>query len=163
MQQLTKQATNATTNAKQSWARLVRAYAAIARELNARLSSEHDLTKNEYEVLLLLARAEEFRLRRIDIATELILSPSGITRMLDRLETSGLVEKAECASDRRVSYAVLTDDGMGRLKAAGRSHDAVIEELVGARLGEPELKTLAEILERLPSVEGDGECTIGDE
>ena len=81
MQQLTKQA----TNAKQSWAQLVRTYAAIARELNARLSSEHDLTKNEYEVLLLLARAEEFRLRRIDIATELILSPSGITRMLDRL------------------------------------------------------------------------------
>jgi MarR family transcriptional regulator, 2-MHQ and catechol-resistance regulon repressor len=159
MQQLTTQA----TNAKQSWARLVRAYAAIARELNARLSAEHDLTKNEYEVLLLLARAEEFRLRRIDIATELILSPSGITRMLDRLETSGLVEKAECASDRRVSYAVLTDDGMTRLKAAGRSHDAVIEELVGARLAEPELKTLTEILERLPSVEGEGECTVGDE
>ena len=159
MQQLTTQA----TNAKQSWARLVRAYAAIARELNARLSSEHDLTKNEYEVLLLLARAEEFRLRRIDIATELILSPSGITRMLDRLETAGLVEKAECASDRRVSYAVLTDDGMSRLKAAGRSHDAVIEELVGARLAGPELKTLTEILERLPAVEGDDQCTIEDE
>jgi DNA-binding MarR family transcriptional regulator len=159
MQQLTTQA----TNAKQSWASLVRTYAAIARELNARLSSEHDLTKNEYEALLLLARAEEFRLRRIDIATELILSPSGITRMLDRLETAGLVEKAECASDRRVSYAVLTDDGMTRLRAAGRSHDEVIEELVGARLAGPELKTLTEILERLPAVEGDDQCTIGDE
>jgi DNA-binding MarR family transcriptional regulator len=158
MQQLTTQA----TTAKQSWARLVRAYAAIARELDARLSSEHDLTINEYEVLLLLARAEEFRLRRIDIATQLILSPSGITRMLDRLGDAGLVEKAECASDRRVTYAVLTEDGMSRLKAAGRSHDAVIEQLVGARLAKPELKTLTEILERLPG-EGDAECSIEDE
>jgi MarR family 2-MHQ and catechol resistance regulon transcriptional repressor len=159
MQHLTTQA----TNAKQSWASLVRAYAAIARELDARLSSEHDLTINEYEVLLLLARAEGFRLRRIDLATQLILSPSGITRMLDRLGAAGLVEKAECASDRRVTYAVLTEDGMSRLKAAGRSHDAVIEQLVGARLAKPELKTLTEILERLPQVEGDAECSIADE
>ena len=159
MQQLTTQA----TKAKESWGRLVRTYAAIARELDARLSSEHDLTINEYEVLLLLARAEEFRLRRIDIATQLILSPSGITRMLDRLGAAGLVEKAECSSDRRVSYAVLTEDGMSRLKAAGRSHDAVIEQLVGARLAKPELKTLTEILERLPGVEGDAECSIEDE
>jgi len=159
MQHLSTQA----TNAKKSWASLVRAYAAIARELDARLSSEHDLTINEYEVLLLLARAEEFRLRRIDIATQLILSPSGITRMLDRLGAAGLVEKAECASDRRVTYAVLTEDGMSRLKAAGRSHDAVIEQLVGARLAKPELKTLTEILERLPSVEDDGECSIEDD
>ncbi len=142
---------------------MVRAYGAIARELDARLSSEHDLTINEYEVLLLLARAEDLRLRRIDIATQLILSPSGITRMLDRLGAAGLVEKAECASDRRVTYAVLTEDGMSRLKAAGRSHDAVIEQLVGARLGKPELKTLAEILERLPGVEGDAECSVEDE
>jgi MarR family 2-MHQ and catechol resistance regulon transcriptional repressor len=159
MQHLSTQA----TNAKKSWGSLVRAYAAIARELDARLSSEHDLTINEYELLLLLARAEGFRLRRIDLATQLILSPSGITRMLDRLGAAGLVEKAECASDRRVTYAVLTDDGMSRLKAAGRSHDAVIEQLVGARLAKPELKTLTEILERLPSVEGDAECSIGDE
>jgi MarR family 2-MHQ and catechol resistance regulon transcriptional repressor len=159
MQHLRTQATNATT----SWGSLVRAHAGIARELDARLSSEHDLTINEYELLLLLARAEGLRLRRIDLATQLILSPSGITRMLDRLGAGGLVDKAECESDRRVTYAVLTEDGMTRLKAAGRSHDAVIEELVGARLAKPELKTLTEILERLPGVEGDAECSIGDE
>ena len=159
MQHLNTQVTNAT----KSWGSLVRAYAASARELDARLSSEHDLTINEYQVLLVLARAEGLRLRRIDLATQLILSPSGITRMLDRLGTAGLVEKAECSSDRRVTYAVLTEDGMTRLKAAGRSHDAVIEEQVGARLAKPELKTLTEILERLPSVEGDAECSIADE
>lgn len=159
MQYLSTQATSAT----KSWGSLVRAYAGIARELDARLSSEHDLTINEYEVLLLLARAEGLRLRRIDLATQLILSPSGITRMLDRLGAAGLVDKAECASDRRVTYAVLTEDGMTRLKAAGRSHDAVIEELVGGRLAKPELKTLAEILERLPGTAGDAECTVADD
>jgi MarR family 2-MHQ and catechol resistance regulon transcriptional repressor len=158
MQQLKTQA----TSAGQGWGRLVRAYAAIAQELSARLTAEHGLTINEYEVLLRLARAEGCRMRRVDLAGQL-LSPSGITRMLDRLGAAGLVEKGECSSDARVTYAVLTDAGMSRLKAAGRSHDAVIEELVGSRLGKRDLETLSGILERLPNAEGDEECTVGDE
>jgi DNA-binding MarR family transcriptional regulator len=158
MQQLRAQR----TTPGQGWSQLVRAYAAIARELDARLSAEHDLTINEYEVLLLLARAEEHRMRRIDLATQLILSPSGITRMLDRLGAAGLVEKAECPSDARVTYAVLSDDGMSRLKAAGRSHDAVIEQMVGTRLDKRELETLSEILERLPGTGGEEQCTVDE-
>jgi len=159
MQQLRTQA----TSAGQGWSRLVRAYAAIARELDTRLRAEHDLTINEYEVLLRLSRAEDRRMRRVDLATELVLSPSGITRMLDRLGGAGLVEKGNCATDARVTYAVLTDAGMGRMREAGRSHDAVIEQMVGERVGESELKRLAEILERLPGAEGDAECTVPDE
>jgi DNA-binding MarR family transcriptional regulator len=148
------------TGAAQGWARLVRAYAGIARELDTRLHADHDLTKNEYDLLLLLARAEGQRMRRVDLATQLILSPSGITRMLDRLGAAGLVEKGGCAADARVTYAVLTEQGMNRLRAAGRSHDAVIEEMVGSRLGKAELKTLTEILERLPGTAGDEKCTV---
>jgi DNA-binding MarR family transcriptional regulator len=159
MQQLREQR----TTARQGWSRLVRAHADIARELDTRLNTEHDLTINEYAVLLLLSRAEERRMRRVDLATELVLSPSGITRMLDRLGAAGLVEKGHCSSDARVTYAVLTDGGMSRLKAAGRSHDAVIEELFGARLGEQDLETLSGLLERLPGAEGDEECTVEDE
>jgi DNA-binding MarR family transcriptional regulator len=158
MQQLRTQR----TRAGQGWARLVRAYAAIARELDTHLKAEHDLTINEYELLLLLARAEERKLRRIDLATQLILSPSGITRMLDRLGAAGLVEKGTCSSDARVTYAVLTDDGMRRLKGAGRSHNAVIEQMVGARLGRRELETLTEILERLPGAAGDEQRTVDE-
>jgi DNA-binding MarR family transcriptional regulator len=158
MQPLRTQATSAT----QGWARLVRAYAGIARELDTRLHADHDLTKNEYDLLLLLARAEGKRMRRVDLATQLILSPSGITRMLDRLGAAGLVEKGKCSTDARVTYAVLTDEGMGRLRAAGRSHDAVIEEMVGSRLGAAELEALAEILERLPGASGDEKCTVED-
>jgi len=156
MQPLRTQATSPT----QGWARLVRAYAGIARELDTRLHADHDLTKNEYDLLLLLARAEGNRMRRVDLATQLILSPSGITRMLDRLGAAGLVEKGGCAADARVTYAVLTDEGMDRLRAAGRSHDAAIEEMVGSRLGKAELKTLTEILERLPGTGGDEQCTV---
>jgi DNA-binding MarR family transcriptional regulator len=159
MQQLKEQR----TTARRGWSRLVRAYTAIARELDTRLNSQHDLTINEYEVLLLLSRAEERKMRRVDLATELVLSPSGITRMLDRLGAAGLVEKGDCASDARITYAVLTDAGLNRLKEAGRSHDAVIEQMVGEQLGERELKRLAEILERLPAAEGDAECTVADE
>lgn len=159
MQHLTTQR----TSAGHGWSRLVRAQAAIARELDTRLNAEHDLTINEYQVLLLLAQAEDRRMRRIDIASELVLSPSGITRMLDRLGAAGLVDKGTCSSDARVSYAVLTEDGLTRLKAAGRSHDAVIEEMVGGPLRERDLKKLTEILERLPGAAGDAECSVADE
>ena len=101
-------------------------------------------------------------MRRVDIATELVLSPSGITRMLDRLGAAGLVEKAHCSSDARVTYAVLSDSGLSRLKQAGRSHDAVIEQLVGEQLEERELKRLTEILERLPGAAGDEQCTVDE-
>jgi DNA-binding MarR family transcriptional regulator len=148
------------TGATEGWARLVRAYAGIARELDTRLHADHDLTKNEYDLLLLLARADDRRMRRVDLAAGLILSASGITRMLDRLGAAGLVEKGGCSSDARVTYAVLTEAGMNRLKAAGRSHDAVIEEMVGSRLGKAELKALTEILERLPEAAGDEKCTV---
>ena len=157
MQQLTTQE----TGARQGWSRLVRVHAGIARSLDARLSAEHDLTINEYNCLLLLERAEDRRMRRVDIAETMVLSPSGITRMLDRLESADLVEKAKCSTDARVTYAVLTDKGRSRLKAAGKSHDAVIEDMVGA-LPERDLKRLAEILERL-GAEGDDTCSVGDE
>jgi DNA-binding MarR family transcriptional regulator len=161
MQPLTTQQTDQETGARQGWSRLVRVHAGIGRSLDARLSAEHDLTINEYNCLLLLERAEECRMRRVDIAEAMVLSPSGITRMLDRLESAGLVEKAKCSSDARVTYAVLTDKGRSRLKAAGKSHDAVVEELVGV-LPERDLKRLGEILERL-GAKGNDTCSIADE
>jgi DNA-binding MarR family transcriptional regulator len=140
----------------------VRAHTEIARALDSRLSAEHDLTINEYELLLCLERADGRRMRRVDLAAELVFSPSGITRMIDRLGSAGLVENAKCGSDARVTYAVLTDVGRRKLKAAGKSHDAVIEEMVGGPLPERDLKRLAEILERL-GAGGDEVCSVEDD
>ena len=129
--------------------RLIGAHAELTRELTARLVEQHDLTMSEYEVLLLLARAPDRRMRRVDVAQEVRLSPSGVTRMLDRLEATDLVEKGSCASDARVTYAVLTDAGLAKLKECTPSHFAAVERLLGERLDEEEVASLAELLGRL--------------
>ena len=142
-----------------AWARLLRGYTALARTFSAQLLAEHDLTINDYEALLLLAHADGHRLRRTDLAQSLQLTASGVTRLLDGLERAGLVCKAQCASDARVAYAVLTDAGDARLRAASRSHAAAVEALFGERYNSGELATLAELLGRLPSAGGELSCT----
>ena len=74
-------------------------------------------------------------MRRVDLAEQVLLTASGITRLLDGLERSGFVERASCASDRRVVYAVLTDAGLAKLREASESHLAQIEELLPCATG----------------------------
>ena len=122
------------------------ARANLMSELNASLVAQHGLTLNDYGALLLLSRAGEEGMRRIDLAHELQLSPSGITRLLERLEDQGLVGKGACKEDARVSYAVLTDAGLTKLKECAPGHIADIEERLGAVLDDAEMDTLAELL-----------------
>jgi len=129
---------------------LLRAHAAITRELDRELVNDHGLTINDYEVLLRLSRAPNKVLRRVDLAQQVLLTPSGITRLLDGLQRSGLVEKASCENDARVVYAKLTDEGAKRLDEASRSHLASIRTLFASQLTDDELETLASLLERLP-------------
>jgi DNA-binding MarR family transcriptional regulator len=129
---------------------LLRAHAALTRELNADLVNRHGLTINDYEVLLHLARAEDRRLRRVDLADRLILTASGITRLLDGLERAGYVEKGRCESDARVTYAVLTKAGLGKLREASDTHVGGIRDAFEQRFSEQELTTLGELLGRLP-------------
>lgn len=143
-----------------AFVRLLRAHAHATRALSAELVAEHGLTINDYEALLRLSRAENERMRRVDLANELLLTPSGVTRLLDGLERSGLVCKATCATDARVTYAVLTEAGRDRLVQASRSHVAAVRALFGERFSDEELETLAELLGRLPDgAAGGEECT----
>src|SRR5213592_542132 len=105
-----------------SWIAFLRSHAAITRELSAQLQREHGLTLNDYEVLLHLSRAEGGRLRRVDLAERVLLTPSGITRLLEGLERSGLVERASCDADARVTYAQLTEQGDAKLREASETH-----------------------------------------
>ena len=98
-----------------TWVRLLRVHASTTRAFNAELLAEHGLTLNDFEALLHLSRAEEGRMRRVDLAENLLLTASGVTRLLDGLEAHDLVERAACASDRRVVYAVITDEGRAAL------------------------------------------------
>jgi DNA-binding MarR family transcriptional regulator len=144
-----------------AWVALLRAYATTTRALSAELVAEHGLTINDYEALLRLARAEDRRMRRVDLAEALLLTASGVTRLLDGLENAGFVERATCASDRRVVYAVLTEAGRAKLAEASESHLAAVRSLFEARLSEEELAQLAELLARLPGGEGaaDEDCS----
>jgi DNA-binding MarR family transcriptional regulator len=127
----------------------LRAHAATIRRLNAQLVADHDLTISDYEVLLRLARAPDRRMRRVDLAEQVLLTASGITRLLDGLEQAGLVERGSCASDRRVVYAVLTEEGLAKVRTASGSHVAQIDELFAERLTQDELETLGALLEKL--------------
>jgi DNA-binding MarR family transcriptional regulator len=133
-----------------AWVRFLRAHAALTRELSARLEAEHGLTLSDYDVLIQLYRAPERAMRRIDIARAVLLTASGITRLLDGLESSGYVAKKSCERDARVTYAVLTRSGVKKVEEARDSHLADIDELFGSRLEPKEREHLAELLGRLP-------------
>jgi DNA-binding MarR family transcriptional regulator len=133
-----------------AWLRFLRAHAAITRELSSRLEALHDLTLSDFDVLVQLYYAEGRRMRRIDLARSVLLTASGITRLLDGLESAGFVAKERCASDARVTYAVLTTAGVEKIEDARESHLADIEELFGSRFSARERDQLAELLGRLP-------------
>ncbi len=103
--------------AVRAFARLLRAHASTTRLLSAELLEEHGLTINDYEALLVLSRADGQRLKRVDISRQLLLTPSGITRLLEGLEADGLVERESCPTDLRVTYARLTEIGVRRLQS----------------------------------------------
>jgi DNA-binding MarR family transcriptional regulator len=133
-----------------AWARLLQAHATTTRSLSGSLLAEHGLTLNAYEALLRLARADDGRMRRVDLAEQLTLTASGVTRLLDGLEAAGYVERASCATDRRVVYAVITDAGRDKLEAASESHLEQVRTLFDGRFDRAELEPLAELLSRLP-------------
>lgn len=148
----------------ESWVSFIRAHAAITRELSAQLQREHGLTLNDYEVLLHLARAEGRRLRRVDLAERVILTASGITRLLEGLERGGFVTKEQCASDARVSYAKLTETGYEKLRVAGVTHLRGIDDLFLGRYSGSELATLADLLSRLPATGAEASsCSVSDD
>jgi DNA-binding MarR family transcriptional regulator len=113
------------------------------------LTADHGLTISDYEVLLRLGRAPDRRMRRVDLAEQVLLTASGITRLLDGLEREGFVERGSCDTDRRVVYAVLTDAGLTKLREASTSHLAQIDAFFTARFDEGELDELRSLLARL--------------
>ncbi len=139
----------------------LRAHAATTRRLNAELVANHGLTINDYEVLLHLAHAPERMLKRVDLVERLLLTPSGITRLLAGLETAGYVERRACATDARVVYAELTEAGLAKLREARDTHLAGIHALFLDRFSAEERRTLAALLERLP-LDGDDVACAAD-
>jgi DNA-binding MarR family transcriptional regulator len=104
------------------WRAFLLAHARVVRRLDEELRLEHDLTIGEYDALLTIAQAPERRIRMRQLADQVILSKSGVTRLVDRLVEDGLVERSACLADARGAEAVITDRGLERLRAASRTH-----------------------------------------
>src|SRR5438128_4472868 len=142
----------------EAWIRFLRAHSATTRALSARLEAEHGLTLNDYDVLVQLYYAPDHRMRRIDLARTVLLTASGITRLLDGLERTGWVCKQRCASDARVTYAVLTEAGRAKFEEAEATHLADLEELFASRFSREAPVGVSQLLGRLPLDPPSGHC-----
>jgi DNA-binding MarR family transcriptional regulator len=132
-----------------AWRGLLRAHACLAKKLDAELDRAHRLPMSSYEVLHRLEEAPAERMRMCDLADEAQLSRSGLTRLVDRLERDGLLERCSCQHDARGSYACLTTTGRQRLEEARVTHLAVVREHFFSRFSEEELTVMAEMWERI--------------
>jgi DNA-binding MarR family transcriptional regulator len=110
------------------WRAFLQAHARITRRLDEELRAEHDLSLAEYDALLTIADAPDRRIRMRQLADRVILSKSGVTRLIDRLVLDGLVQRDACLSDARGAEAVLTPAGLERLRRASRTHLRGIDE-----------------------------------
>ena len=132
-----------------AWRGFLRVHAALFKELDAELQGEHGLPLSSYEVLLTLDSAPEGEMRMSDIADSVLLSRSGLTRLVDRLERDGLLERRECTTDKRGANAAITDEGRRRFRAARETHLGGVRARFLEPLGPDELRRLAETWERI--------------
>jgi DNA-binding MarR family transcriptional regulator len=136
---------------QKAWRALVGSTGALMATLDAELQSAHQMSLAEYEVLVALSEAAERRLRMTDLAGILHLSPSGLTRRLDTLAKRGWVSRERCPSDRRGTFAVLTEEGFSQLEAAAPTHVRGVREHLIDRLSPRQLSNLAGALAPIAS------------
>ncbi len=128
---------------------LLRAQASLSRQLDTELERCHGLPLSSYEALQLLVEQPAGKMRMCDLACELQISRSGLTRLVDRLSRDGLLERCTCAHDARGAYACLTDAGREQVEKARSTHLAVVRANLLPHLDARELSELADLCERI--------------
>lgn len=131
------------------WRSYLRGHATVTRALEAELVAEQRLSLAAYDVLVQLAGAPERRLRMTELADAVLLSRSGLTRLVDRLERVGLVSRSRVREDGRGVAATLTDRGIERLRRASRTHQDGVMRHFGDRLAEADMTELGRISQQL--------------
>lgn len=131
-----------------AWRGMLRVHSTVFRELDHRLVAEHSLSVDAYGVLITLVTAPERSLPIGELGAQRNLSPSGVSRSVDRLATSGLVQRTTNPADRRSQLVGLTPEGLAQLRAAQVTHHAVVRELLLGQLTDPDLKRLSELWEK---------------
>ena len=131
------------------WVGFLQTHAVLARELDANLRAAHGLPLTDFEILRWLANRPCEGMRMAALADTVLLSPSGLSRAVERLETRGLVQRIPCAEDRRGAYAALTESGSDLVRTAGATHAAGIRRRFLDRLTPEETRLLTVIWDRL--------------
>jgi DNA-binding MarR family transcriptional regulator len=134
---------------ERAWQAFLHAHHDVVERLEDELEREHGLSLGDYDVLVRLARTPERRLRMTELSRRVMVSPSGLTRMVDRLVAAGLVDRERFRGDARVMLAHLTDAGGRVARRAARTHVRGIREHFTAKLTEERQHTLADILDAI--------------
>jgi DNA-binding MarR family transcriptional regulator len=138
-----------------AWRAMLRAHACLFKRLDAALERAHRLPVSSFEVLQRLDEAADGRMRMCELAERAQLSRSGLTRMVDRLEREGLLQRCSCSNDGRGSYACLTGEGVERLQEARATYVSVVRDQFLSHFSPAELGLMREMWER---VAPRGEC-----
>jgi len=149
-----------TANQIAAWRAFLDAHARTIDVLTRELRDAEGLQLTWYDVLVQLSEATDGRLRMQDLSDAIVLSKSGLTRLIDRMERDGLVCRSACAADKRGTFAEITPAGMAQLQTAAPTHLTGVAEHFVALFTDDELGVLRELLGRLadanyPSVNGD--------
>jgi DNA-binding MarR family transcriptional regulator len=132
-----------------AWRGMLRVHAELVKALDSELVGAHDLPLINYEVLITLDAAPDQRLRMAELADSVLLSRSGMTRLVDRLERDGLLVRDHCTDDGRGCYAVLTEKGAATLAEARPTHLGGVRAKFLSRFDDEELRALAALWERV--------------
>jgi len=139
------------TRELRAWRGLLRVHAQLSKALDAQLLAEHGLPLTSYEVLMYLSDSDGGRMRMNELAASVLLSRSGLTRLVDRLEREGYLERCSCAHDARGAFAVLTQAGREKVDAARITHLAGVREHFLSNFSSDELDVLGEAWDRVLS------------
>jgi DNA-binding MarR family transcriptional regulator len=132
-----------------AWIAFLQAHAAVTRRLEAELQAEQRLSLADYDALVQLAIAPDRRLRMSELADRVVLSRSGVSRLVDRLEGHGLVARRACPTDARGSWAEVTPLGLERLRAAAPVHLRGVDAHFLAHIDEADHAVIVAALERV--------------
>ncbi|NNJ12898.1 winged helix-turn-helix transcriptional regulator [Chloroflexales bacterium ZM16-3] len=146
-----------------AWGGLIGMYGRISRQIDSDLQEHSRITHAEFEALLRLSWAESHRLRIQDLAARSLLTRSGMSRVVERLERASLVTREGAAEDRRGAYAVLTDAGLARLRSALHEHIAFVRQNFLSLFSQGELEQMAEFWRRVETRQAGADMTEGDQ
>jgi DNA-binding MarR family transcriptional regulator len=138
-----------------AWRGMLRVHSRLVKALDAELEQHHDLPLTSYEVLLRLGYSEGERMRMCDLADSILLSRSGLTRLVDRLEREGLLVRVACDDDARGSYAKLTPEGREKLAASRATHLDGVRSMFIDHVSDEELEALGSLWDRLAPADQD--------